>query len=187
MIRKQQPYGLLKMTGHLVSMPRHNVNLCKFERIILRARFWIPSKASDRYFGRFAYTADRPFHLTDHFFYLPVQSDYYTAVLQLPRFPYPLHQQSHFRLKNLHIFVTLVLFWTVSFSALVRVYCVPLGQEVLSTPQQATWLKLTHKKQDSSFTYTTSAELSQLVQNLVCVPYCYLYTSKQNVFQAKIW
>ena len=26
MIRKQQPHGLLKTTGHFVSMPRHNVN-----------------------------------------------------------------------------------------------------------------------------------------------------------------
>ena len=55
MVRKQQPYSLLKTTGHLVSMPLHK---CKLERMILRARFWIPSKASDRYFGRFANTAE---------------------------------------------------------------------------------------------------------------------------------
>ena len=30
MIRKQQPYGLLKTAGHLVSMPRHNVNSEEF-------------------------------------------------------------------------------------------------------------------------------------------------------------
>ena len=44
-----------------MSMLRHNV---KFERTILRARFLIPSKASDRYFGRFANTAET-YSITD--------------------------------------------------------------------------------------------------------------------------
>ena len=60
MIRKQLPNGLLKTAGHLVSMPRHNVNLEE----LLRARFWIPSNASDRYFGRFANTAEA-YSITD--------------------------------------------------------------------------------------------------------------------------